>query len=413
MPRPRMPQDNTPPSPLAPLRQRVHNADHDNGLPPGTHQYRPTPGATTSTINTPNNKPKRASINIATLNMNGFAAPANKMTGLEKWLTVNRTISKHKIAILALQETHLDHTLLQNIDKCFGKRLKVLNSQDPNNPRAMAGVAFIINKTLIVPKDLSTHELIKGRALALRIKWRENEETVLVNIYAPNNRNDHPAFWKTIDSKRRMSNIRHPDFMMGDLNLTEDPIDRSPAHADDINAIEALRNLRHSLDLQDSWRHAFPHERSFTYRANHNGQQIKSRIDRIYTSSTAVKHTFRWETCQTPVLTDHWMVLIKYAPADTPYVGKGRWSWQIPSLEDKKLMEQITERGMQLQAELTKATTEHHDRRTANPQSLWKPFKDDIKQIAIKHDKKSRYKTAKCIKQLRRDMEGNSRTTPT
>lgn len=96
-------------------------------------------------------------------------------------------ISDHKIAILALQEMHLDPVLMHNIDVCFGRRLIILNSQDPNNPRAMAGAAFVINKTLIVPKEISTHELVKGQALSMKIKWRENKEMVLINVYAPNN----------------------------------------------------------------------------------------------------------------------------------------------------------------------------------------------------------------------------------
>jgi exonuclease III len=350
-----MPRINThTPAATPPPSQRDPNTDHENGPHPGTNQYHPIPRATVPV--TPNHakkdKPMRASINIATLNMNGFTAPASCMTGIEKWSTVNRTISDHKIAILALQETHLDPALLHDIDMCFGKRLTIINSQAPDNPRASAGVAFVINKTLIAPKEISTHELVKGRALALRIKWREDEEMALINVYAPNNRAEHSPFWKKVEAERRRHNIRRPDFLLGDLNVTEDPIDRAPAHADDLNAVEALRNFRHSLDLQDSWRHAFPHDRCFTYRAHNNGLQIKSRLDRIYTSTTAAKHTFGWLTSQTAVPTDHWMVLTKYAPADAPFIGKGRWTWQLPSLEDKELIKKVVERGMHLQQNL-------------------------------------------------------------
>lgn len=160
--------------------------------------------------------------------------------------------------------------------------------------------------------------------MAIKIKWRENEEAVLINVYAPNERSEHKNFWTQVESRQRSKNIRRPDFLLGDFNVTEDPLDRAPIRPDDPNAIEALRDLRHRLDLQDTWRHAFPHDRSFTYRANCNGQQIKSRLDRIYTSSTAAKHTYGWKICQTAVPTDHWMVLAKYAPAEAPYIGKGR-----------------------------------------------------------------------------------------
>ena len=346
----------------------------------------------------------RATINVATLNMNGFTAQSNHMTGIEKWSAVNRTISEHKIAILALQETHLDGALLQDIDTCFGKRLKVLNSQNPTNPRATAGVAFVINKTLIAPKEILVYELIKGRALALKIKWRENEEAVLINVYAPNNRNEHKDFWKTLDTKRRSHSVRRPDFLMGDFNVTEDPIDRAPARSDDLNAIEALRNLRHSLDLQDTWRHAFPYDRNFTYRANCNGQQIKSRLDRIYTSSAAAKHTFGWKTCQTAVPTDHWMVMTKYAPADAPFIGKGRWTWQITSLEDRKLIKNVIERGMTLLNDLEKLKQENTCREKANAQTLWTSFKEDIREIAKACSRESRTKITKRIELITKDI---------
>ena len=150
----------------------------------------------------------RANITIATLNINGYMAPSNNMTGIDTWLAINHTISDNKIAILALQETHLDHTLLQDVTACFGKRLEIINSQHPTNPRTTAGVTFVINKTLIKPKEYKLYELQPGRATALKIKWIENEETILVNVYAPNAHEEHTTFWESIDIARRASNLR-------------------------------------------------------------------------------------------------------------------------------------------------------------------------------------------------------------
>ena len=341
--------------------------DRNNGPPPGTHQYRPIPRDvdTPNLAPAPNEKPMRASINIATLNMNGFTAPACHMTGIEKWSAVNTPQSAdHKIAILALQETHLDPALLHDIDMCFGKKLTVLNSQDPSNPRATAGVAFIINKTLIAPKDLSTHELIKGRALALKIKWRENEEAVLINVYAPNNRNEHPVFWRKLDAERRSNNVRHPDFMMGNLNVTEDPIDRAPAHADDLNAIEALQNLRHSLDLQDSGDMHSPTNAASRTEPTATGNRLSRGSDRIYTSSAAAKQ---------PSNENHPDIRTN-RPLDgprqirtrrSPLYRKGRWTMQIPALKDEKLLKTVVDRGMQCKME--------PPNKTANPTRKRKP----------------------------------------
>ncbi len=280
----------------------------------------------------------------------------------------------------------------------------VLNSQDPNNPRATAGVTFVVNKALISPRELSMSELIKGHAQSLKIKWRENEEAVLINIYALNNRNEHRDFWGQLEAKICSQNIRRPDFLMGDFNVTEDPIDRAPAHPDDLNAIEALRNLRHSLDLQDSWRHAYPHDRNFTYHANNNGQQIKSHLDRIYTSSTAAKHTFDWKSCQTAVPTDHWLVMTKFTPADAPYIRKGRWMLQLPALENKDLIDEAEKRGIKLQEDLNKIENENTNREIANPQTLWKVYKQDVTDIAKKRCRESRAKISMRIELLKKDL---------
>ena len=131
-----MPRVNNPlPAPTPPPSQRETNVDRMSEPHIGTHLYPPTPRAPYPNNPDPDparaDKPKRVSINIVTLNMNGFTAPASQMTGIDKWSAVNQTISTHKIAILALQETHLDPALLNDIETCFGKRLLIINSQDP------------------------------------------------------------------------------------------------------------------------------------------------------------------------------------------------------------------------------------------------------------------------------------------
>ena len=107
--------------------------------------------------------------------MNDYAAPTRNMTGIEKWSMLYQTMKESKIAILALQETHLDDNMLISIHECFGKRLSVINSKLPENPRTSAGVAFVINRGLIAPKDLDVAELIEGRALAIKFKWHGDE----------------------------------------------------------------------------------------------------------------------------------------------------------------------------------------------------------------------------------------------
>jgi hypothetical protein len=55
--------------------------------------------------------------------------------------------------------------------------------------------------------------------------------------------------------------------MLGDFNITEDPIDRAPHRPDDLVAMAALRDLRIAWNLQDTWRLLNPNTCAYTYRA--------------------------------------------------------------------------------------------------------------------------------------------------
>jgi exonuclease III len=180
-------------------------------------------------------------INIATLNMNGATSRESPL--LNKWSEISNTLYKHKIAILALQETHIDQQMMDQVRECFGKNLDILTSEDPSTPRSKAGVAFVINKALINPKKIKTYELVPGRALLLKIKWLEDCETTILNIYAPVNRVAQLQFWQTIENEKCHHGIARPEFIIGDFNVTEEAIDRAPPQLDNQMAMETLRNI--------------------------------------------------------------------------------------------------------------------------------------------------------------------------
>jgi ribonuclease HI/exonuclease III len=339
--------------------------------------------------------------------MNGFTAPSNSLSGIEKWGTIVRTMNKLKIAILAIQETHLDDARLNDVISLLGHKITIIASQNPISPRASAGVAFVLNKKYIRPKEATFYELQEGRALALKIKWHETgeEDTTLLNVYAPNNKTEHKKFWENIETKRRLYRLRRPEFMLGDFNVTEDNIDRAPAHPDDPNAITALREIRQEWELQDTWRHSYPNDRCFTYRTNANGQQIQSRLDRIYTARGTSQHTYGWHIGPTPTPTDHWIVAVKYSPRTAPIIGPGRWTWPIPSLKKDKLMTRVIARGIHLQDEIDRIKRENIPRETSNPQTLWRNFKCDISAFAKAFTTESSHKINSRIRTLTKDQK--------
>ena len=113
----------------------------------------------------------------------------------KKWSTINRTIRTNKIAILALQEMHLDEEHASDIYRCFHKSFDLHYSSDPDNPRTSVGVAFIINKALITPHQISVKALIPGRTVLLTLTQPDNTKTSIINIYAPVERPNQPEFW--------------------------------------------------------------------------------------------------------------------------------------------------------------------------------------------------------------------------
>ena len=350
---------------------------------------------------------KRANIKIGSVNINSLHTASESDNVFEKWAEINSTMKKDKIAILAIQETHLDEQNIHAIQQAFGKRLLVLNSQLEENPRTSAGVAFVLNKDLIETDKVEKYELIKGRALVIKLTWRKNsEETVLINVYAPNRRSDHQHFWKTTEDERKNKRIRKPDFVLGDFNVTEEPIDRSPAKHDTQGAITALREYRLSAGVQDQWRHAFPKAREFTYRATVNEKQIKSRLDRIYISNAKANSSFDWKIAPSTIPTDHWMVTVKYAPLDAPYIGNGRWTWPLHTLNDKKLMYWVETKGKELQKEMERLTTMPDTRsRMDNPQLHWKKFKSEITEHIAKEAKMKRNRAKTRLQKLERDRK--------
>ena len=378
------------------------NAAQQHHAPARANQRSPPPGPIENTENTKSRKTKRASINIATLNMNGYRAAGR--TNLEKWSMVNQTLNKHKIAILAIQETHLDPERVDTLHTTFGKKMEIIFSADPNAPRATAGVAFVINKSLITPKKITTRELIPGRALHLKVEWLDNEETSLVNVYVPNERAAHEEFWNEVNTTRQTNHLPAPNFLLGDFNVTEDLIDRMPARLDDVNAIEALRDTRLGWSISDTWRMTYPDNLEYTYRANTANGEIKSRLDRIYVARHLEPMMFDWDIAPSPVPTDHWLVIAKYAPKDSPEIGKGRWTLPLHLASDEEFLNSVIARGMTLQLDLERIQQNPPTRDQNNPQRLWKALKADIQTLAKRAMKEREYKLDSHIKALRKDI---------
>jgi hypothetical protein len=284
--------------------------------------------------------------------------------------------------------------------------MKVLSTSDPVRPGNSAGIAFVLNKEITNTADATMRTLIPGRAAVLSLKWHNNETINILNIYAPNNASEHKNFWETIQTKWSDQHAGTIDFMMGDFNITEEPIDRAPTRYDNETAIEALRDLRSALNIHDLWRIENPHQRMFTFNSNRN---TLSRLDRIYTSERHSESMLNWDSQISPIPTDHHIVSVRFAPPGLPHIGKGRWSWPIGIMTDETLIKRIIKLGIEHQ-ERIEGINERND--TSNPQQTWSELKQKItcaaKEVMKTHLGKINQRIRTLTKDLRKTTNSNT-----
>ena len=304
-------------------------------------------------------KNTRASLKIATLNMRG--------RGQDKWNHINQLMRSKRIGIIVLQETHLNEQHAARMHHLFGKRIKIYYTADQDNPNSK-GVAVVLNKEITNVHDISSTEIVPGRALNIVIPWHQDQTINILAIYAPNSTKENENFWRHLRQKWQQGNRPKPDLMLGDFNIVEDAIDRITSHPDDGNAVEALQELKSYLKLEDGWRTFNPYKKEFTFLQKATGTQ--SRIDRIYASGETIKYSYDWLTEPPGIQTEHQMVTTKITSPTMPYIGKGRWTMPLHLLKDKKLMEKIQKMTLELEQALEACSTSRTE--ANNPQKCSK-----------------------------------------
>jgi len=239
----------------------------------------------------------------------------------------------------------------------------------------------------------------------LKIRWLKTCTAAILNIYAPNEWNQHPIFWARTLTKRQSKSLPILDFTLGDFNMTEDTIDRMLPKLDDEITIATLRDVQHKWDIRDMWRWANPTESVFTYRAQMHNERIQARLDCIYISKKAEPFTFDWEIKESPIPTNHAMVSVRYAPQEAPYIGKGCWMLLLSLLHNEKLLERVTERGTKFMADATRDQIKQIDRWIANIQTHWETYSKSIPKIAKEIAKECYHKVMSRIKAIERDLK--------
>ncbi|TBU36053.1 Endonuclease/exonuclease/phosphatase, partial [Dichomitus squalens] len=211
---------------------------------------------------------------------------------------------QERIAVLAVQETHLTEQLTEQANAENPTIMIISNSTQSNKE----GVAYIINRReLNLEIARYTHEiLIPNRASRLKLSWGTDNELDLINVYMPNEPLEKIQCIQTVEQKLSEAEGVENPIIMGDWNFVEEAIDRSPMHEDDNRIKDAFRVLKHKYNLIDGWRMNNDEDIGFTFSARDTNSL--SRIDRIYAAKNAYLYTVDWKIQATGKISDHEMV---------------------------------------------------------------------------------------------------------
>ena len=313
-------------------------------------------------------------LKIATLNMRGRQNSKKE----DKWPLVWSIMRKNRIAILAVQETHLTEEILETTRERFPKITIVSNGHSANSE----GVAYIINTNIISKLNWTHLSLIEGRASCLRIIDNENKGFDLINIYAPNQPGLAVDFYEELNERIQENELTQP-IILGDFNFVEERQDRLPEHDDPQAVRTAFRTLTKRLNLLDGWRMSNMEEREYTFSQTTGSL---SRIDRIYIKDCNFKRSFNWEMINSQTISDHNIATVELIKAQLPFVGKGLERMSTTLIENPTFKKKARKILIKTEIEIDKLALEQQD----GIQELWAETKERLLELASSEAKNRR-----------------------
>lgn len=183
-----------------------------------------------------------------------------------------------------------------------------------------------------------------------------------------------------------------PDYMGGDMNFVEDPIDRLPMQADHVNVLTAFDNLKELLRLRDGWCKTYPDRKDFSFCCTRSTatpgsnemvcHTYQSCIDRIYVTDNLFEHARQWKICPVGIAgVDHDMVSVQVTHEDAPLIGKGRWACPDYILKDCQLTAGVKRLGMNALDEINEIKQSGRTQ-SSNPQRVYQKFITSAMELA-------------------------------
>ena len=313
---------------------------------------------------------RKQGIKIATLNINGRKDEKKK----DKWSRMTSLIRLQRIAVLGIQESHLNEEEAGKLEEKYPKLLIANNGTSTSK----GGVTFVLNKELVNGMKWKHTALIENRASLLEIEIEQNRGLNIVLIYAPNIEAEKIEFWRLLREKLREVGELCNMTIMGDFNSVEEALDRYPHREDDAKVKESWKAIRNDFKLIDGWRVNNPVEKGYTYMQR--ATRSMSRIDRIYMNTDLCVYGYNWNHVET-AMSDHNMVTAEVLKAKLPFIGKGVWRMYQDDIENRVVIKDVTRllKMTEQKIELVK-----RGKSKDQIQRIWCEAKTEIKLIATK-----------------------------
>ncbi|KAF9018687.1 DNase I-like protein, partial [Hymenopellis radicata] len=310
----------------------------------------------------------KAAINVSCLNIRGFSFQGSgESIQNSKWAHVNQLLRRTRTGILVVSEAHLTQDRCDNLENLFGRRMKIHFTPDPVEPKRRAGVAIVVNKQLAMWHHIETRVPVPGRAMLLRTRWYGEKNITVLGIYAPNvtasDARESIEFYRTLYNWFVLNPSWWPDYMGGDTNFVEDPVDRLPMRSEHADLLSAFDDLKELLHLRDGWRATFPDRKQYSHEGvtttkdpvtgELRSHPHQARLDRIYVTNPLFENARQWKIAPTGIAgLDHDMVSVQVAHEDAPVLGRDKWACPDKILKDRKFVAGNKALGLSLQSEL-------------------------------------------------------------
>ena len=256
-------------------------------------------------------------LTVGSLNING-GRDKHKMA------LISEVIRQKSLDVVFLQETH--STIDNEVDwNLWWKGFKSFS----HGSNLSSGVAVLFSTNLSV-NILSTTELVKGRALLVRVDI-DGLIYSLVNIYASNLGSERVSLCNQL---RTGMHLHNQDYIImgGDWNCTIDfTLDRIGDEPHVLSGISLRKMLQH-LDLVDAWRVKYSTEKQYTWFKASDNSVSAARLDRFY-----ISHNVRLRLVSSVIspvgFSDHHLVTIQIHTSPAKRV-KSHWHFNNKLLQD-------------------------------------------------------------------------------